>query len=241
MTRSRMWLVAGAAAVAGLASGVIGTRAVAGEQVDKAAIESVVRDYILAHPEIIPEAMQKLQQKESVKAIDADRAALEKPFAGAWAGSATPKVTLVMFSDYACGYCKASAPEVAQLLAENPDLKVVWREIPVLGEQSVVAARAALAAAKEGKYQPFHKGLFAAGRPDDATIAAVAKKAGLDAGRLAKAGKSADIDRELTANVALAGRLGVSGTPAFVIGDQFLSGAVGYNALAKAVAEARRS
>lgn len=238
--------MAGAAALVGVAGGAIGTRAVAEQAgapaAGKAAIEQIVHDYILAHPEIIPEAMQKLQARESAKAIDADRLALEKPFGSAWAGSQSPKVTLVMFSDYSCGYCRASLPDVARLLAENPDLKVVWREIPVLGPDSVSAARVALAAAKDGdRYLPFHKGLFQAGRPDKATIAKVATSVGLDAGKLAGEGKSEAISTEIASNMALAGRLGVSGTPAFVVGDEFLSGAVGYDALAKAVADARKS
>jgi protein-disulfide isomerase len=235
--------MAGAAALVGMAGGVAGSRALA-EQAgspSKAEIEAVVRGYILAHPEIIPEAMQRLQARENARSIDADRAALEKPFASAWAGSVTPKVTLVMFSDYSCGYCRASLGDVAKLLAENPDLKVVWREIPVLGPDSETAARAALAAAKEGKYLPFHKGLFQAGRPDRATIARVAGAAGLDAGSLAGVGKGRDVTEELASNMALAGRLGVNGTPAFVVGDQFFSGAVGYEALSKAVADARKS
>ena len=241
MTKQQGWLMAGAAALAGVAGGVVGTRAMAEQATDKSAIERIVHDYILAHPEIIPEAMQKLQARENGKAIDADRAALEKPFASAWAGSQSPKVTLVMFSDYSCGYCRASLPVVAQLLAENPDLKVVWREIPVLGPQSEVAARVALAAAKEGQYLPFHKGLFGAGQVDRASIAKVAAATGLDAATLTGVGKGADISAEIASNMALAGRLGVNGTPAFVIGDEFFSGAVGYDVLAKAVKDARTS
>jgi protein-disulfide isomerase len=245
VTRKQGWMMAGAAALLGVAGGAAGTRAMAeqsGEPVaGKAAIETIVRNYILAHPEIIPEAMQKLQQRENSKAIDADRAALEKPFGSAWAGSQSPKVTLVMFSDYSCGYCRASVPVVARLLAENPDLKVVWREIPVLGPESVAAARVALAAAKEGPYLRFHKGLFEEGRPDQATIAKVANAVGLDAAKLVKAGKGEDVTAEIASNMALAGRLGVSGTPAFVIGGEFFSGAVGYDVLSKAVADARKS
>ncbi|MDO6413619.1 DsbA family protein [Sphingomonas sp. BIUV-7] len=245
MTRRQGMLMAGAAGLIGLAGGAVGTRALAEQAgapvANRAAIEAIVHDYILAHPEIIPEAMQKLQSRENAKAIDADRAALEKPFGSAWAGSQSPKITLVMFSDYSCGYCRASVGDVARLLAENPDLKVVWREIPVLGPDSVSAARVALAAAKQGRYLPLHKGLFAAGRPDAATIAKVAAAAGLDAGQLARAGKSEDVTAEIASNMALAGRLGVSGTPAFVIGGEFFSGAVGYEALAKAVVDARKS
>jgi protein-disulfide isomerase len=244
VTRRQSWLMVTAAALLGVGGGAVATRAwaeQAGVPANRAAIEAVVHDYILAHPEIIPEAMQKLQARESAKAIDADRPTLEKPFASAWAGNPSPKVTLVMFTDYSCGYCRASMPVVARLLAENPDLKVVWREIPVLGPESEAAARVALAAAAEGKYLPLHKGLFAAGRPDRATIAKVAGASGLDAGKLAAFGKGEQVTRELASNMALAGRLGVTGTPAFVIGGEFFSGAVGHDVLAKAVADARTS
>ncbi|WP_174273999.1 DsbA family protein [Sphingomonas bacterium] len=233
-------LTALVAAAIGLGAGVAASRAMAGEPQNRAAIEAIVHDYILAHPEIIPEAIGRLQHQQSASAISTDRAAIETPFAGAWAGNPTPKVTLVMFSDYSCGYCRASAPDIERLLAETPDLKVVWREIPVLGPQSVTAARAALVAAKQGHYLPFHRALFAAGRPDDATVARVAKASGVEAADLAGQGKQKDIDAELSANLKLAARLGVDGTPAFVVGDEMLSGAVGHDALKKAIDAARK-
>lgn len=242
MTRPRLrrqgaLLLAG---LVGLGAGALTTRALASDPdgEDRAGIERIVHDYILAHPEIIPEAMGRLQARESASTIGTVRGALEAPFAGAWAGSAHPKATLVMFTDYSCGYCRASVPDVDRLLAEVPDLRVVWREIPVLGPQSDGAARAALAAAKAGRYLPFHRALFA-GRPDAKGLAAAAKAGGLDPARLVADAKGADVDAEIRANLALAGKLGVSGTPAFVVGDQMLSGAVGYEALRKAVDKAR--
>lgn len=227
------------AGLAGLALGAGGARAAA-DQPGKDAIGAIVRDYILTHPEIIPEAMERLRTREAAKAITADRKGIETPFAGAWAGNPDGDVTLVMFTDYSCVYCRASAPEIDRLLAEDPKLKVVWREIPVLGPQSEAAARVALAAAKQGRYLPFHRAVFADGRPDPAHLAAAGKSAGLDAARLAADSKGADIAQELDANLAIAGRIGVSGTPAFVVGDTMLSGAVGHDALAKAIAAARK-
>jgi len=232
-----LW-IGGLAAVAGAAAGVVGSAA-ASEVTDKATIEKVVHDYLLAHPEILTEAMGKLQERQAAASIQAERAAIETPFAGAWAGSAKPRVTLVMFSDYSCIYCHKSAPDIERLLAETPDLKVVWREIPVLGPQSVVAARAALEAAREGKYLAFHRALFASARPDDATIAAAATKVGLDPAKLSARGKGDDVTKEIGDNLHLAAKIGVDGTPAFVIGDQMLSGAVGYDALRKAIDKAR--
>ncbi|PTQ12253.1 disulfide bond formation protein DsbA [Sphingomonas oleivorans] len=230
-------LLLGGAATA-LAIGGDGAMAQSG-QPDRAAIEAIVRDYILNHPEILPEAMERLQAREVSKRLEADRQALETPFPGAWAGAAKPDVTLVMFTDYSCGYCRASVADVDRLLAEDPRLRVVWRELPILGPQSEEAARAALAAAGQGRYLDFHRRIFAGGVPNEAKLARAGAAAGLDAAKLKAAGASPAIGREIETNIALATRLGLSGTPAFVIGNQLLTGAVGHDALKKAIAEAR--
>jgi len=239
--QKRMRRVLGGIILAGLGGLALGaaTAHAAEETPDKAAIEAIVHDYILAHPEIIPEAMNRLQSRQTANAIAADRKEIETPFAGAWAGNPKGDVTLVMFTDYSCGFCRASTPDIDRLLAEDPKLRVVWREIPVLGPQSEVAAHIALAAAKQGRYLPFHRAVFAGGRADQAHLDAASRQAGLDAARIAADRNGADIKRELDANIALASRLGVTGTPAFVIGDRMLDGAVGHDALAKAIAEAR--
>ena len=236
MSRTLLGLLAGAA---GLALGAAAVQAADGPT-GRAEIEAVVRDYILQHPEIIPEAMTRLRARETAKLIAADRRAIETPFAGAWAGNPKGDVTLVMFTDYACIYCRASAPDIERLLKEDPQLKVVWREIPVLGPPSETAARAALAAAKQGKYLPFHRALFADARPDAAHLSAATKAAALDPARLAADRNGADVAAELDQNMALAQRLGVNGTPAFVVGDQMLGGAVGYAKIAAAIAAARK-
>jgi protein-disulfide isomerase len=201
-----------------------------------------VRDYILGHPEILPEAMARLDAKRTADKLAGDRTALETPFAGAWAGAAAPDVTLVMFTDYSCGYCRASVADVDRLLAEDPKLRVVWREVPVLGPNSETAARIALAAARagEGKYLALHRKIFAGGVPSAGKLTAAAKAVGLDADALAASGKADAISAEIRANIEMADRIGVSGTPAFVVGRQFLSGYVGYDALKAAIAEARK-
>ena len=210
---------------------------------DTARIEAIVRNYVLEHPEILPEAMARLEQRDTAKRLAPERAALEKPFAGAWAGAAQPDVTLVMFTDYSCGFCRASVPDVDRLLAEDKRLRVVWREIPILGPQSEAAARTALAAAGmgEGKYLAFHRTLFAGGTPGPDKLAAAATKVGLDPKALANAGKSAAVTEEIRANLQLVQTLGIGGTPAFIVGDQMLSGMVGYDTLKKAVAAARKA
>ena len=200
---------------------------------ERARIEAIVRDYILAHPEIIPEAIQLLQQREFAKAIDANRAAYETPFGSAWAGNPEGDVVLVEFFDYACGFCRASNPDIARLLKEDENLKVVWRELPVLGPDSVTAAEASLAAAKAGKFKAFHDKLFALGRPSEATIAATRQAVGVTAA--GPSGAEAEIEK----NYELARAVNATGTPTFVVGDQVLQGAVGYEALKEAIAKAR--
>jgi protein-disulfide isomerase len=200
---------------------------------------AAVRGYLLAHPEVIPEAMAALQAHDVAGSIRAAGAALRTPFAGAWAGNPQGDVTLVMFTDYACGYCRASVTDIDRLLATDPRLKVVWREIPVLGPDSEVAAQVALAAAKQGRFPAFHRALFAAGRPDAANLAQAARDAGLDARKLQGDRAGADVRDEIARNLALAAQLKIDGTPAFVIGDQLLAGAVGYDRLVQAIAVAR--
>lgn len=236
-TRIGLALAAGLAAGSAITLGVSGAGAQA--PADRAAFEKAVRDYLLAHPEVIPEAMARLEERRTAERIGSDRAALETPFAGAWAGAEKPDVTLVMFTDYACGFCRSSVPDVDRLLAEDKRLKVVWREIPILSPQSAVAARQALAAAQAGKYPDFHRRVFAGGQPTDAKLATAVKAVGLDQTRIVEAAKAPAIQKELEHNLQLAQNLGVSGTPAFVVGNQMLGGAVGYDALKKAVAEAR--
>ncbi|MDB5697206.1 MAG: DsbA family protein, partial [Alphaproteobacteria bacterium] len=201
---------------------------------DRARIEKVVHDYILAHPEIIPEAMKRLQEGEIAKAVEAHRARFETPFAGAWAGAEKGDVVLVEFFDYACGFCRASNPDIARLLKEDKDLKVVWRELPVLGEDSIAAAQASLAAAKQGRFRAFHDRLFAAGQPDRAAVAAAQTAVGVTAA------PSPEFQREIEQNLELARAVNATGTPTFVIGARVIQGAVGYQALKDAIAEARK-
>ncbi|HEX9945945.1 MAG TPA: DsbA family protein [Allosphingosinicella sp.] len=215
-----------------LAAGLIGA-AVGGGAVAYVSRESV-RDYLLENPEVLPEAMDKLRARETAKIVSANRGALETPFAGAWAGAKDGDVVLVEFFDYACGYCRKSNADVDRLLREDPRLKVVWREWPVLGPDSEAAARASLAAAQAGRFKPFFDGLFAAGRPTPEALAGARSGVGVSAELPA-----AVTDQELAKNFQLARGLEASGTPTFVVGDRVLQGAVGYEALRDAIKEAR--
>jgi protein-disulfide isomerase len=206
----------------------------------KARVEKIVHDYILEHPEILPQAMENLQKRESAQALSGIKDAVHAPFPGAVLGNPQGKVTLVEFTDFACSFCKQSVAEVEQLIAANPDLRVVIRELPILSPQSADAAKMALAAAEQGKYAAFHNAMYAAGRPAPDTIAAAAQTAGLDMDRARKTIADPRIEAELSRNIDFARRLGFNGTPSWVTGDQLLSGAVGKDKLAEAIEAARK-
>ena len=203
--------------------------------------ERSTRAYLLANPEVLPEAMEVLQQREQLARIEPLRGELERPFPGAVLGNPAGSVTLVEFSDYACTYCRQSVADIAALVAANPDLKVVMREYPILSPESVDAARMALAAAQQGKYAAFHAAMFRHGQVNAETIAAAAKEAGVDLALAETAIASGMFDAQLRANAALASQLGISGTPGWVIGDQALNGAVGREAIGEAIEAARQS
>jgi protein-disulfide isomerase len=197
-------------------------------------IEQIVREYVLANPEIIPEAMQRLQDREAGKVVDANRAALETPFGSAWAGAEKGDVVLVEFFDYACGFCRKSNPDVDRLLREDQKLKVVWRELPVLGPDSQAAAEVSLAAARQGRFRQFYDNLFALGRPVPAAVAQAQRSVGVT-----PTPGAPEFQAELEKNFQLARAINASGTPTFVVGDKVLQGAVGYDALKQAIEDAR--
>ncbi len=206
---------------------------------NKAQFEQMVHDYLLGHPEILPEAMQALQKKQDAKQLAGVRAEVEKAWPGQVLGNPDGKVTLVEFTDFACTYCRHSVEDVEALISANPDLKVVVRQLPIISPESADAARMGLAAAAQGKYALFHKAMFAIGRPDKASIEAAAKAAGVDLVTAQAAMADPRFENELNRNIEIARELGFSGTPSWVIGDRLLSGAVGQEKLAKAIAEAR--
>lgn len=229
-------------------SGIVGGLVVVGAQSlmpdpaarDDKAIGQVVREYVLENPEILPEAMKRLQERESGKAVAANRAAIFDAYAGAWEGNPSGDVTVSVWMDYACGYCRASLPMIARLVAEDPKVRIVYRELPVLSEGSRVAARWGLAAAEQGKFKPFHMALYSGGQLSQASINAAAASAGLDVARAQQAIGSAPVEAEVARNLDVASKLGVTGTPSWVIGEQVISGMVPYEVLKEAVQTARR-
>jgi protein-disulfide isomerase len=200
-----------------------------------------VRAYLLDHPEVLQEASDKLRLKQAAAQIAPLRRDLETPYAQGYIGAKDGNVTLVQFFDYACGYCKAALADLQRLVREDPKVKVVFRELPILSRESEAAARVSLFAAERGRYGAFHQAMYDAGRPSAASIPAAARAAGLDTGQLQQALASPQAEREIAKNVELARALGFSGTPAWVVGEQLMSGAVGYDALKEAVAKAREN
>jgi protein-disulfide isomerase len=195
----------------------------------------IVRQGMLADPQILPDTADALRDAQYAPVLDANRMAIEAPFGSSWKGAAKPDVTLVEFFDYACPYCKASNPAVDRLLQEDKGLRVVYRELPILGPDSVTAARLSLAASKAGRFAKFHDTLWEAGRPAPATMAVASNAAGIPA----EPTNDPAIEAELRRNFQLAGQLGATGTPLFVVGNKVMNSAVGYEVLKKAIADTR--
>ena len=235
MNRYTLPLIAGLGAVIGAGAVWSYDRFAAPNGPDQARIERVVHDYVLAHPEIIPQAMQKLQEQQSGQAVAANRQDIETPFGSAWAGNPKGDVTLVEYFDYNCGYCRASLPMIADLIKRDPNLRVVYRDLPILSDESRTAARASLAAAQQGKFAAFHDALYAGGPVSDASIQAAATKTDVALNGL----QSPVITAEIAKNMQTAVKLGMNGTPSWVVGDRILSGALPIEEIEKAMAAAR--
>ncbi|MEO5866396.1 MAG: DsbA family protein [Sphingomonas sp.] len=192
------------------------------------------RDYVLAHPEMISEVIDTLRQRQSGAVIAANRSAILDPYAGAWAGNPKGDVTIVEYFDYNCGYCRASLPTIQKLLADDPKLRIVFRELPILSPQSGDAAKLSLAAAAQGKFRAFHLAMYAGGPITPDSMNKAVQVAGVDPSRTAP-GAEQEIERNLT----IARDLGLSGTPSWVIGNRAVSGALPLDTFKKAIAEAR--
>lgn len=208
---------------------------------DKAAMEAVVRAYILEHPEVITDAVEILQHREILARIGAAGTKLGEPFPGAETGNSSGDVTIVEFTDYSCGFCRASVADMNRLIKDDGNIRVIYRELPILAPESREAALWALAAAKQGKHKAFHDAMFEIGRPDANTIRAAATKAGVNVAQAASFAKSAEARAEVESNLAMMQQIGFNGTPTFIIGGQMLEGALGYDAIKAAVAKARKA
>ena len=211
-------------------------------------LNSLIRAYILANPEIISEAIDvldakvansKVEKRNSV--ISSRRQELFSPTEGTIIGNPKGDVTVVEFFDYNCGYCKAMFQAVKDLLKEDPKMRVVMKEYPILGPSSMTASRAALAARKQGKYQDLHLALLDhKGSLTDGSIMDIAAKTGLDIRKLENDMKDPAITDIIVKNHNLADELGIDGTPSLIIGDAFVPGAISKEKLIEHISTARK-
>jgi protein-disulfide isomerase len=243
--------LAAAAAMAGLftATAVAQTAPFSAEQ--QTAIEKIMREYLISHPEVLQEAVAELEKRQSMAeagkskaAIAEHRDALLHSPRQVTLGNPDGDVTLVEFFDYNCGYCKHALGDMMTFLKNDPKLRVVLKEFPVLGPGSVEAAQIAVAMRmqdKSGKkYLDFHQKLLGGrGQADRAKALTAAKEAGADMARLEKDSKSPEVRETLDESMKLAEALGINGTPSYVIGDKMLPGAVGLPALKDQIAASR--
>jgi protein-disulfide isomerase len=212
------------------------------------AIEGIIHDYLMQHPDVLMEVLRdaryKVKREENDKRIkaltDRRREILNSP-ATPVGGNPQGDVSIVEFFDYRCPYCKQVLQSLQTLMSEDHKLRLVYKEMPVLGPESVVAAHAALAAHRQGKYEAFHGAMMATRTQiTEEIVYKVAGSVGLDVERLNQDRTSPDIDQALKANLALADALNIHGTPTFIIGNHIVQGAINLNALKDIIAEARK-
>ena len=219
--------------------------------VQRGDIETIVRNYLLAHPEVLEEAMAELSKRQAAAEAEKHEAGVadnaEKIFnspRGVVLGNREGDVTFVEFFDYNCGYCKRAMADMLDLMKTDPKLKVVLKEFPVLSQGSVEAAQVAVAVRMQDpggkKYLDFHQKLLGGrGAADKARAIAAAKEAGLDIGRLEKDLASPEVKSTIEENFKLAEAMGMNGTPSYVIGKQVVIGAVGVDSLREKIGVAR--
>lgn len=221
----------------------------ASENLPPDAFERRVRDYLIANPEVIVEAMQNLDRKqreaeqtEAQAALAIHRGELLNSPESPVGGNPQGDVTMVEFFDYNCPYCRQVASAMVEAEDGDPQLRIVYKEFPILGPNSVFAARAALAAHKQNLYSEFHKAMMeVTGTADEAQVIAVAEEINLDVEQLRTDMQDPAIDAEIERNLALASALRINGTPSFVIGEEVLRGATDLRTMQSLIANARES
>jgi protein-disulfide isomerase len=226
-------------------------RSIAAEEItaeQRKAIEGIIHDYLMKNPDVLIDALREAEAKANSDADTKAAQVLRDRRHEVFDDPATPvggnpqgDVTVVEFFDYRCPYCKQVQPALQKLLDQDRKLRFVYKEFPVLGEQSDIAAHAALAARLQGRYEAFHNAMMAAkGQISEELVYRVAGSVGLDVDRLKRDMTDPEIERALSANRALAKALELRGTPGFIIGDHIVPGAIDLDALKTMVADARK-
>jgi len=239
-----------AAATAALLLLPVSSRAQTFSDTQKGEIETIIKDYLIAHPEVLEQASAELEKRK--QAAEAERAKTEiASHAQALfysprqvtIGDVKGDITLVEFFDYNCGYCKRALTDLTSIMKDDPKLRVVLKEFPVLGPGSVEAAKVAVAVRMQDsgkKYFDFHLRLLGGrGQADLARALQAAKEAGFDMARIKKDMESDEVKTSLEENMKLAEALGLNGTPSYIVGSQVVVGAVGLDALKQKVNVAR--
>ncbi|HEB79559.1 MAG TPA: DsbA family protein [Rhodospirillales bacterium] len=216
----------------------------------KQEVREVVRQYLRENPEVLVEAIQTLQTRQEAKEreraednLSSLRSELENDPSSPVGGNPNGDVTVVEFFDYRCGFCKSALPSIIELLESDDKIRYVFREYPALGVESVVAARAALAAwnIDREKYMSFHISLMESkGELSESKILGLAAKVGLNAKKLRAAMDAPGVEKAIKRNYELGNELGISGTPVFIIGDKLTRGLMSLEDMKKAVAKARK-
>jgi protein-disulfide isomerase len=199
----------------------------------KKELETIIKDILLQNPEILMEAqtaleakMEKIQSERMAVAIKDNSAEIFRPTTSPVVGNSNGDVTVIEFFDYNCGYCKKALPDIAQLIDKDRKVKFIPKEFPILAKGSEDAARVALAAKAQGKYWEFHRAMLESqGQANEATALRIAEKLGLDMARLKKDMASAEVKKEIEDTRKLAAKLGIQGTPHFLVGDRIIPGA----------------
>jgi protein-disulfide isomerase len=214
---------------------------------DRAALDQAIHDYLMAHPDVVVDALKAAQQQADAQAAEQSRGMISSKKKEIFdspedlvQGNPKGDVTLVEFFDYRCPYCKQVEPSLDAVLKEDGKLRIVYKEFPILGEASVYATKVALAAKKQGKYAEFHSVMMATkGDINDETVLNVAKSIGLDVGKIKTDMNAPDVEKMIDANYALADALNIQGTPALILGDTLIPGAVDVDTLRKNIAAIR--
>ncbi len=249
--RIKTWIAAGALAlIASAAQAQKPAATPAADGAERARIKEIVREILKENPELVLDALQELEAREreeantkSAKALTQYRDRLERDAKDPIGGNPKGDVTLVEFFDYKCPYCKQVAKHLFDAVQKDGRVRLVFKELPILGRESTIAAHAALAAMAQGqdKYIAFHHALLAERGPlDEANVLRIAGTAGLDAAKIKTDMAKDDVDVQLKRNLELAHVLDIRGTPAFVIGNQLIPGAIDGDALQAAIDKARK-
>jgi protein-disulfide isomerase len=249
MTVARLYRLAAFALSLGVvAFAALPVAADSGMPQDKAALDQAIHDYLIAHPDVVMDSLKAAQQNADAQSAEQSRRTIQTKQKDLFnaaddlvQGNPKGDVTLVEFFDYRCPYCKQVEPSLDALLKEDSKLRIVYKEFPILGEASVYATHVALAAKKQGKYAEFHRAMMATkGEIGDAAILDVAASIGLNVVKIKADMSAPEIDKLIDTNYGLADALNIQGTPALIVGETLIPGAIDIDTLRKDIADVRK-